>query len=377
MTTARSWSGPEALADARSAGLDDLLRASGAPVGARLPWLTAIADCDDVEPWVVGLEDGEGRLVAAAVLGRRQVRGGWRVTGLGHGTSDRTWLAVREADLAPRLAAAIDDGLEGLDGEWVLLLEQLPGDDPVGEVMLASLRNAQRHDGDGCPLLRFDGDRDPASHLSKSTRGNFRNARNRMERDGHEPSFGHLRDPDEIVGLLPRLEEIHRQQDAFLNRRTRFEDPVWACTWRRIVEDHAGRGELELNVLRVGDRVDAYSICFLDGPVYRYWNIAYDPDLREYSPGSTLWVATVQHVLEATDCDVFDFMRGEESYKLRLTDVVEPAWELAASSSRARLAAARAPGRARELVNEARERSETVDRAVDRLKKVLRGTDGA
>jgi CelD/BcsL family acetyltransferase involved in cellulose biosynthesis len=50
---------------------------------------------------------------------------------------------------------------------------------------------------------------------------------------------------------------------------------------------------------------------------YYLYNSAFDPTLREASPGVVLMASLIESAIEAAR-DVFDFLKGDEAYKYRL-----------------------------------------------------------
>ena len=97
----------------------------------------------------------------------------------------------------------------------------------------------------------------------------------------------------------------------------------------------------------VGADLAAYSIGLLDGRSWRLWDTRINPNYRSLAPGRVL-ITEVMERLQAEGCwDEFDYMRGEEDYKIRLSDDAVPAEHLRAwSSAGLREARARLPRRA-------------------------------
>lgn len=83
----------------------------------------------------------------------------------------------------------------------------------------------------------------------------------------------------------------------------------------------------------VGADLAAYSIGLLDGRSWRLWDTRINPNYRSLAPGRVL-ITEVMERLQAEGCwDEFDYMRGEEDYKIRLSDDAVPAEHLRAWSS--------------------------------------------
>lgn len=360
---ARVLSGPRALAELGQ-GLDDLHAAVRAPVTARRPWLETWARCfTDHEPWIVCVESLDGRLEGVAPLARRRGRGLTTVVALGHGPSDQVRLAARDPSSATALASAVARALRGIQGPWRLRVEQVPEADPVVGGIAALLPNAALVPGDAAPTLRLDRGRDPSAYISRNSRQVASSKRNRMRRAGLEISLDVTRDPGRIEAILPEIERVHRRRDAALVRRSDLDDPRAAAFWREVISLHAGRGEVQVVELRLSGRLAAYVLGFLDQGAFRMWDGRFDPDFSQVSAGRVAMQEAVAAVVRDEALHEFDWMRGEEPYKLRLCSEVVPARHLLAWSSPLVRAADRWPARTRDALRDARDRSPALRRA--------------
>jgi CelD/BcsL family acetyltransferase involved in cellulose biosynthesis len=111
-----------------------------------------------------------------------------------------------------------------------------------------------------------------------------------------------------------------------------FRDPVRI----EAVLQMAASAETELFTLeREGDLVAAV-LTFLDGNVCRLYGTYYDEQWARYSPGVSLLYRVIQQA-QARRLD-FDFMTGEQAYKLRFASEVVPLY-IASKPAAAKLAA--------------------------------------
>jgi CelD/BcsL family acetyltransferase involved in cellulose biosynthesis len=158
-----------------------------------------------------------------------------------------------------------------------------------------------------------------------------------------------------------------------LARRSLMDHPHAGPFLRRVVEVHARRGEVELTTLRLDGRLAAYVLCFLDGDAYRMWNCRFDPTWSQYGVGRITNNAALENAV-ADGCRLFDWMRGEETYKesmandrvvaadllawsgpvVQLTDVFRQAKEAARRVEARGGAAARAVGVTRAIARRVR-----------------------
>ena len=360
--TIRLVAGPDALAQL-DRELDDLHAATNAPTTARRPWLeTWVRSFDDHEPWCLVVEGG-GRLDAAALLARRRGRGVTTVVALGHGPSDQVRFPARHPASAEALASGMARALHSLRGPWRLRVEQLPAGDPVAERLAAHLGHSEQVPGDGSPTLHLDQGREPSAYISRNSRQVASTMRNRMRREGLELAIEVTRDPAAVVAMLPEIERVHRRRDEHLVRRSDLDDPRRAAFWRSVIALHAERGEVQVLSLRLSGRLAAYVLGFVDGDTYRMWDGRFEPDFARFSAGRVAMQEAVAAVVRDETLREFDWMRGEEPYKLRMCSEIVPATHLLAWSSAAVREADRWPARAAAALRRARDRSPRLQRA--------------
>jgi CelD/BcsL family acetyltransferase involved in cellulose biosynthesis len=315
--------------------LEQLLAATGAPVTARLPWLSTWADHHPAwEPWTLTVRRGAGRqLVAAALLATRRQGPVVNVVLLGHGPSDRGHLPAMDADASRRLAIAIAQALRGLRRPWRLHLRQLPADDPTALELARLVRRARVVSGYGSPTVRFGDDRRLAAYTSRNFRSQANHKWNQLTRDGADPSLLATRDPAEIERYLPALRTIAQERDREIAGRSPFDDAGYHRFFDDLVLTHARRGEVELVALMAHGDVAAYSVAFLDGDAYRQWNKHLNPDWAGFRPGHVLDARLLARTLDDPGIRELDWMAGAEAYKLRTaTDVADACGLLAWSS---------------------------------------------
>jgi CelD/BcsL family acetyltransferase involved in cellulose biosynthesis len=141
------------------------------------------------------------------------------------------------------------------------------------------------------------------------------------------------RDPEAILPALPEVEQVQRARDQEQWGGSDLDDPRMAAFWWSVIADHARRGEVELTLLRLSGRLAAFVVAILDGDAYRFWAHRHDPSFGQFSPGALASQACVASALNDEAFVLFDWMRGEEAYKLRLCSEIVPAQHLVAWSS--------------------------------------------
>ncbi|MGO9581625.1 MAG: GNAT family N-acetyltransferase [Acidimicrobiales bacterium] len=298
--------------------LDDLHAAVGVPICARTPWLRTWAECyDNYQPWAVLIEN-EGRLDAAALLARRRRRGVLDIVALGDGQTDYIRLPTRSFEASQALGQGLVAALKETPGPWRVRVSSLPVDDPVAEFLAREMSHSRMSPDATCPALGFGAKRTLTEHLGRSSRKARNLAINRMHRAGLDPCYQHLSESTEIAQILPEMELVHRRRDASLGHAPL--DKRWWSFWRKVIAEHARRHEVEIATLHLNGKLAAYAVFFLDDRVCRAWNTRFDPVWARYSPGVRVNEAAVEWALRQDSIHEFDWMRGQEEYKMHLSN---------------------------------------------------------
>jgi CelD/BcsL family acetyltransferase involved in cellulose biosynthesis len=319
--------------DRLAPALDELHAAVGAPVTARRTWLTAWIECNPLyEPLAVLVRSGS-TLEAAAFLARRSHPFWTEYVALGHGPSDQVRLAARDAAAAAELARGIVACLGSGPGPWRLCLKHLPAGDPVASALARALPQAKLLPGDTSPTLRFGGGRDARELVTKKHHREVRRFGNRLEREGLVPLVQHLDDPADVAAVLPEIVEVTRARDIEMLGHSSLDRGSAGTFFRDVVLRHAARREVDLTTLRLGGELAAYMLCFLDGASYRAWSCRHAPRWARYAPGLLNNYAALERALALGRFEEFDWMRGDEGYKDRVSNAVVRAENLLAWSS--------------------------------------------
>jgi CelD/BcsL family acetyltransferase involved in cellulose biosynthesis len=335
-TESRGWAveftvGADTL-DGLGSELDELLDAVQAPICARRLWLTTWARAyPEFTPWTVTVR-ARGELTAVALLASRRRAGHQELVALGHGPSDYARLPARSDEAATVLAEALAGALRERRGPWRLRVDQLPRADPVATRLLDTLRHAAMEAGDPSPRLLLRTDRPPNEVMSSKTRQTLRTARNRLARLESGFSVRTDRSPN-ACDDLDDIEQVHRRRDHALGRPSDLDDPSRGRFWRALLAAYGARGEVEIGRLLIGSELAAYSIAFVDGTSYRLWDTRIDPAQSFVSPGRVLLAEIIDRLQAEGGWSEFDFMRGDEDYKRRMSDDAVPAEQLQAWSS--------------------------------------------
>lgn len=135
----------------------------------------------------------------------------------------------------------------------------------------------------------------------------------RRKRRRFEATLG----PPRLVGSTepgPALEEFFRLHRLSGGGKGRFMTDRMALMFSDLL---AGDGWRLETLYGDGPRPAAAAIGYLDRTGFYLYNSAYDPEFRNASPGVVLLSELIRSAIEA-DLKVFDFLKGDETYKFRL-----------------------------------------------------------
>jgi hypothetical protein len=131
-----------------------------------------------------------------------------------------------------------------------------------------------------------------------------------------------------VNGLVRRMYELKAQRE----RGSLFRDPLRI----EAVVQMAASGPSEVFTIENDGDLVAAILTFIDGDVCRFYGTYYDERWARYSPGTSLLYWVIQRA-QARGLD-FDFMTGEQPYKMRFASEVVPLY-LAHAPVAARIAA--------------------------------------
>ena len=298
---------------------------------ALLPeWRELFAHCDDATPfqspswmlaWIEAFSPSrliavelrhQGRLVGLAPL-LVYPRGSEQVLAFaGGGVSDYLgWLI--NGDGGPRsdeVLCALLCSVQDVPDWTVLDLTDLRQDH---RALRSALEQAEQPH-DVCFVLELPTSREELLNtFSKKQRANIRYARSRLERAGG--GTFELANSETLTSALDELFTLHANRWQAAGEAGVLYDPAVQRFHRIAAPALLREGLLRLYQLRVGQRTIAviYSLFFRD-TAYCYIQ-GFDPAFAELSPGTLLMF----HVIEDAahhGISRFDFLRGEEAYKL-------------------------------------------------------------
>ena len=283
-----------------------------------LSWMEAFNPRD-----LLGIEVRErDRLIGLAPL-LIYTRDGERVLAFaGGGVSDYLSL-LAEAGRESRIIEAVLQKAQSIP-DWTLCdLTDLSDDSPL--LQWSFLRkHAQEHDV--CYVLPLPHTPEQlVESLTKRQWANLRNARARTRREAENTV--ELAKAATAQQFLEDLFRLHRNRWSELGHDGVLNDPrVWHFH-RSVVPALFDDGLLRLYRMRLGDNTIAAIYSFVHRDTFFCYLQGFDPEYSHLSPGTQLMFAVIEDAVRL-GMRRFDFLRGEEAYKLHWRPRGEPTYRI-------------------------------------------------
>lgn len=239
-----------------------------------------------------------------------QTQGVWKaLRAIGSGSSDYLHPLAR-AGYEDQVAAAVRESLEAVRGADLIDLHQIREDRPLSGMPDSYLAIEQAR----CLVLSLPKTYDEyLGMLGRSLRYDVRKLDKDLFRNGRA-SVEQVA-PESIDSGMSLLFEMHRKRwrkrglpGAFLGRAEAFHRE-WAHAASR-------EGWLWLSLLKwEGETIGAIYAMTLGNACY-YYQAGFDPDKGSISPGTLLVANTIRRAIDEGK-ETFDFLRGDEPYKMR------------------------------------------------------------
>jgi len=184
------------------------------------------------------------------------------------------------------------------------------------------------------------------SRLTKRARKIFREAESAL--DSGKGIFEIAQSKEQAIGFAREIEGMHQARwqergiDGCFSKKefTNFVDDAVASMWQdpwstnamkddglQSNETQPDKQRILVGLLRINDIVAAGAICFRDRDAIAMYLVGMNPECAEERPGWMLNTAFIRYAIEQ-GCFEFDFLRGDEEYKVRLGGVptVQQRW---------------------------------------------------
>ena len=125
-----------------------------------------------------------------------------------------------------------------------------------------------------------------------------------------------------------QLKQIHEKKFRSTGEKTTFFYGKEMDFFERIYKTFQANGWSKIFLLKVDGRIIGYRYGFIYGQKYYDWVTSFDPEFFEYSPGKILVGEVIKFTMNENISE-FDFLRGDEQYKLKWADLSRANYELA------------------------------------------------
>lgn len=273
--------------------------------------------------YIVLAEDEQGRLLGVAPFVRPAIHLYRRFMLLGTGGTDYLDFILRNGYESEVLEVILEHFAHREKSWEILDLQEVPEGSPLVRLMpeLAAGRGVDlyRHEQSVCPFLELPATvEELPGLLGKKFRDNLKYYGRRLERE-HEVEYRRLREPENLEEAMGEFFRLHQSRwlkkglpGSFLTRGFRN---FHLSVARRFLKN----GRLGLYLLKVDGQPVAALYSFRDERRAYYYSGGFDPAWERASAGTLLLYHAIRDAIDG-GLQIFDFLRGDESYKHRWTE---------------------------------------------------------
>jgi CelD/BcsL family acetyltransferase involved in cellulose biosynthesis len=286
-------------------------------------WMETYLPLRHMRPWFLVAQSAEHTVFLPLILWRRSWKNGFQRLLIPVGYSDY--------DYHGPIVVGLETG-ESYQSFWLAFVDELrssPCRIGFDRFVLNGVRRASGGtlqgwaNGDFCPwidLRKFKKPEDFLPSLKTSLRGDLRRQERRASEVGELTYLIYTADMEEqaMSELTPFLAAHARRWPAAYKAPHLHENIVRRCM---------KAGTLHFSVLKIGGKSAAWHLGFVFRNRYYYYLPAQEEKFDRLSPGKLLLLKCIEDAVQK-ELSVFDFLRGEETYKAGWTDKTEPLWSL-------------------------------------------------
>jgi CelD/BcsL family acetyltransferase involved in cellulose biosynthesis len=233
--------------------------------------------------------------------------------------------------LTPNCIQSIVSHIDEMTEIDKILLQSLPGNSPTitqfREAAEQAGWNVELEQEDVAPRLDLPSTWDEyVSSLRKKDRHELRRKLRRLEAAGEVRQI-ELSDPVEVEEAMADFMRLHRMSTPDKNEFMTADREQFFC---KAAVELARQGSTRLCFLEVDGEREATSLSFVSGNVRYLYNSGYNPAQSKLSVGLLNHALAIKSSIEAGH-RVFDFMRGNESYKYHLGGIDRQVFALTAT----------------------------------------------
>lgn len=202
------------------------------------------------------------------------------------------------------------------------LLSNIPTTSLTGRVLNEIMGNMPFHSeiSQVCPYIPLpDQIEDFYSSLSRNMRNTIKRRRRNLDRKYNGFEFVTCENPDDIDDAMERLFKLHEKKWMEVNHKGNFARNDVRDFHKKIARVFLNSDMLRLYFLRVqGNDVAALYIFKYNNKLF-YYQGGWDPEWSKDRVGSILTNLVIEDAINKGYTE-YDFLRGTEDYKIRLTD---------------------------------------------------------
>jgi CelD/BcsL family acetyltransferase involved in cellulose biosynthesis len=178
------------------------------------------------------------------------------------------------------------------------------------------------------PYIQIEGEFEPYyKRLGKNLKHDIDKKLRRLAEKGVEPDFETVTCIEEKH--LEELRELNRKRFEATQHRSFLLNGERYNFVRELAKTFNANQWSHLFLFRVKGQLVAYRLCFAYNDTIFDWNTSYDVDYFQYSLGKILLKPVLSYCFEK-GFRVFDFMAGDEDYKLKWTESMRSSYQIVA-----------------------------------------------
>ena len=273
---------------------------------------------------------GIAPLTIATVIGKAGLKLK-KLTFIGDGLTDYNDLLIandKREDVLRVLLEFIVNGKEDWDA---IHFRNVRGDSPNLPMLRDTLRDTSltfvERINYKCSYISLDCNwMDYYDTLGKNIRSDIRRRLNYLAKMG-KADFIRLHEVDDVKNTMSIIKSIHVKCRRAKGEISWYTDEKRYRFVSLILKRFGDRKWLDIVFLKLNDRIVAYYLGFVYDNIVYFWNTGFDPEFSRISPGKLLLHHWIKDSFAEGNRE-FDFMVGEESYKLQWTSRMRPNYEI-------------------------------------------------
>lgn len=187
--------------------------------------------------------------------------------------------------------------------------------DQQAPVMHKGMKCIARKKGANCPYISFEGpSKELKSYLNKKYVKKIEFKERKLARQQGAFQYNKVTSEGKIEEVMNVLFQLHCKRWAVTGRFSPYENIEERNRALSLAFGLFQSNLLHLSYLKIGDKIIAVHFGMGDGERFYYYIPAFDTEYNKYSVGQILIYRLMQDVFQE-GYQVFDFLRGSESYK--------------------------------------------------------------